>query len=63
MFGENAANLETFLFNFSGDLYGTNLSVALVDFLRPELSFDGLQALIDQMAIDCDQARRILSAP
>jgi riboflavin kinase/FMN adenylyltransferase len=63
MFGENAANLETFLFDFAGDLYGTNLSVALVDFLRPELSFDGLQALIDQMAIDCDQARRILSAP
>jgi riboflavin kinase/FMN adenylyltransferase len=63
MFGENAANLETFLFDFAGDLYGTNLSVALVDFLRPELSFDRLQALIDQMAIDCDQARRILSAP
>ncbi|MDG1936963.1 MAG: bifunctional riboflavin kinase/FAD synthetase [Paracoccaceae bacterium] len=63
MFGENAANLETFLFDFAGDLYGTNLSVALVDFLRPELSFDGLQALIDQMAVDCDQARRILSAP
>jgi riboflavin kinase/FMN adenylyltransferase len=63
MFGENTANLETFLFDFAGDLYGTHLSVALIDFLRPELKFDGLQELIDQMAIDCDQARKILSAP
>ena len=62
MFGENTANLETFVFDFSGDLYGTQLSVALVDFLRPELKFDGLQELIDQMAIDCDQARKILNA-
>ena len=61
MFGENKANLETFLFDFAGDLYGTHLSVALVDFLRPELKFDGLQKLIEQMAIDCDQARKILS--
>jgi riboflavin kinase/FMN adenylyltransferase len=38
------------------------MSVALVDFLRPELKFDGLQELIDQMAIDCNQARKILGA-
>jgi riboflavin kinase/FMN adenylyltransferase len=62
MFGENTANLETFVFDFSGDLYGTQLSVALVDFLRPELKFEGLQELIYQMAIDCGQARKILSA-
>jgi riboflavin kinase/FMN adenylyltransferase len=62
MFGQNTANLETFLFDFAGDLYGTRMSVALVDFLRPELKFDGLQELIDQMAIDCNQARKILGA-
>ena len=50
------------LFDFAGDLYGTRMSVALVDFLRPELKFDGLQELIDQMAIDCNQARKILGA-
>ena len=61
MFGENTPNLETFIFDFSGDLYGTHLSIALVEFLRPELKFDGLDPLIAQMAKDCDQAREILS--
>jgi riboflavin kinase / FMN adenylyltransferase len=62
MFGENRPNLETFLFDFKGDLYGQHLSVALIDFLRPELKFDGLPALITQMDADCTTARAILSA-
>lgn len=62
MFGENRPNLETFLFDFTGDLYGQHLSVALVDFLRPELKFDGLPALIAQMDADCARSRAILSA-
>jgi len=62
MFGENTPNLETFIFDFSGDLYGAKLSVGLVEFLRPELKFDGLQALIDQMEQDCRKACDILVA-
>jgi riboflavin kinase/FMN adenylyltransferase len=62
MFGENAPNLETYLLDFSGDLYGQHLSVAFVDFLRPELKFDGLPALVAQMEADCTRARDILSA-
>lgn len=61
MFGTNRPNLETFLFDFKGDLYGQQLSVALVDHLRPELKFDGLPGLITQMATDCTQAREILA--
>jgi riboflavin kinase/FMN adenylyltransferase len=61
MFGANLPNLETFIFDFTGDLYGHHLSVALVDYLRPELKFDGLPALMDQMAADCIRAREILS--
>lgn len=63
MFGENTPNLETFLFDFKGDLYGQRLSIAFVDYLRPEMKFDGLPALMTQMAADCDRARAILSAP
>jgi riboflavin kinase/FMN adenylyltransferase len=62
MFGENRPNLETFLFDFRGDLYGQHLSVALVEFLRPEIRFDGLDTLIRQMDADCAKARAILSA-
>lgn len=60
MFGENQANIETYLFDFSGDLYGANLSVALVEYLRPEMKFDGLDALIAQMDADCATCRQIL---
>jgi len=62
MFGVNQPNLETYLLDFEGDLYGQHLSVAFVDHLRPELTFDGLPALITQMAADTAEARRILSA-
>ncbi|MCR8547955.1 bifunctional riboflavin kinase/FAD synthetase [Salipiger sp. P9] len=62
MFGENRPNLETFIFDFSGDLYGATLSIGLVDYLRPEEKFDSLDALITQMEADCAQARAILAA-
>jgi riboflavin kinase / FMN adenylyltransferase len=61
MFGDNRPNLETYLFDFAGDLYGQHLSVALVEFLRPELTFGGLPALIAQMDTDSARARAILS--
>jgi len=61
MFGVNTANLETFLFDFSGDLYGATLSVALVEFLRPEATFDGLAALIAKMDGDSARARAVLA--
>lgn len=62
MFDGVVPNIETFVFDFSGDLYGATLSVGLVEFLRPELKFDGLETLIAQMDADCDQARDLLAA-
>jgi riboflavin kinase / FMN adenylyltransferase len=60
MFDGDHPNIETFIFDFSGDLYGATLSVGLVEFLRPEAKFDGLPALIVQMDADCARARKIL---
>ncbi|KNX41869.1 Riboflavin biosynthesis protein RibF [Roseovarius tolerans] len=62
MFQGEVPNLETFIFDFSGDLYDAPLSVALVDYLRPEETFDGLDSFIAQMDADCARARSILAA-
>ncbi|MEP3295629.1 MAG: bifunctional riboflavin kinase/FAD synthetase [Pseudoruegeria sp.] len=61
MFGTNTPNLETFLFDFKGDLYGATLSVAFVEYLRPEQKFESLDALVAQMDADCQKARSIMS--
>lgn len=61
MFDGEVPNLESYLFDFEGDLYGAALSVGLVEFLRPEAKFDSLDALVKQMDADCVQARDILA--
>ncbi|MEM7722969.1 MAG: bifunctional riboflavin kinase/FAD synthetase [Pseudomonadota bacterium] len=61
MFERAQPNLETFLFDFKGDLYGQTLSVGLVDFLRPEEKFDGLDDLIVQMDTDSAAAKAALA--
>jgi riboflavin kinase/FMN adenylyltransferase len=52
---------ETFLFDFSGDLYGRHLRVALVDFIRPDATFDSAEALVRQMREDEVRARDMLA--
>ncbi len=54
--------LETHLFDFSGDLYGKYLRVALVEHLRPERKFESFAALQQQIAADSQQAREYLAA-
>jgi riboflavin kinase/FMN adenylyltransferase len=49
--------LEPYFFDFSGDLYGQRIAVELHAFLRAEAKFDSLDALVAQMAKDCDEAR------
>ena len=59
-FGKLQENFEVHLFDFSGDLYGKTLRVTLVDFIRPEMKFAGLDHLKAQIAADGEAARRIL---
>jgi riboflavin kinase/FMN adenylyltransferase len=54
--------LETWLMDWSGDLYGQTLSVELVAWLRPEMKLDGLEALKAQIARDAEDARAALRA-
>jgi riboflavin kinase/FMN adenylyltransferase len=59
-FDNGAPLLETFLFDFSGDLYGKTIDVALIGWIRPEEKFDGIDALVEQMKVDSDRARDAL---
>jgi len=52
--------LEPYFFDFSGDLYGREVEVALHHFLRPEAKFDSVEALTQQMTQDCARARELL---
>lgn len=61
MFDGKRPNLEAFLIGFTGDLYGAELSVALISYLRPELKFDGLDGLVAQMGADVEEALRRLA--
>ena len=55
--------LEPYFFDFAEDLYGQEIEVAFHHFIRPEAKFDSLAALKVQMDADCDEARRVLTAP
>ena len=60
-FDNGAPLLEVFLFDFNGDLYGATLDVAFIAFIRDELKFDSVDALIDQMGNDVERSRSILT--
>ena len=54
--GGDFLGAETHIFDFSGDLYGTTVEVALLTFLRPERKFDSVEALSRQVHDDIEQA-------
>ncbi len=54
--------LEPYFFDFAEDLYGQNIEIEFHAFIRAEAKFDSMDALMAQMATDCDKARQILEA-
>lgn len=54
--------LEAHLIDFDGDLYGQPAHVRFIEHLRPELKFDSVDALVEQMGRDVDRCREILGA-
>jgi riboflavin kinase/FMN adenylyltransferase len=52
--------LETWLFDFDGDLYGKHMAVEFVYYIRSEAKLDGLDALKAQIAKDAEVARAVL---
>jgi len=54
--------IETYLIDFEGDLYGTELRVAFVERLRGEKRFASVEELIAQMRLDVEDAKRVCAS-
>ncbi|MCQ2519548.1 MAG: riboflavin kinase [Lachnospiraceae bacterium] len=57
---DNAVNAESYLYDFSGDLYGKDIIVELVEFRRPEMKFDSFEQLTNQMHQDMEAGQNFL---
>ena len=60
-FGGGEPALEAYLLDFAGDLYGKDVDVEFISFLRPDQTFATPEALADKMHEDCARARAVLA--
>ena len=60
-FGAYPLNLEVYFFGLDAEIYGEEVSVALIEFQRPEIKFANAQDLVDQMKRDCDRSQTDLA--
>tara|TARA_B100001094_G_C17930701_1_gene670599 strand:- start:98 stop:853 length:756 start_codon:yes stop_codon:yes gene_type:complete len=60
-FGKHLANLEVYIFDFSGNLYDQEVTVSLIEYQRDEIAYEDKSDLIMQMNKDCNLSRKILS--
>jgi riboflavin kinase/FMN adenylyltransferase len=58
--GDPQTRLETFIFDYAGDLYGQEIGIRLRHFLRADARFNGLEELKAAIAQDAEDARAIL---
>lgn len=59
-FGGGKRLIEAYILDFEGDLYGREITVEFVDYVRPELTFDEVDDLVETMARDVARTREIL---
>ncbi|AMM52042.1 riboflavin biosynthesis protein RibF [Rufibacter sp. DG15C] len=52
--------IEVHIFDFNGDLYGQDITLLFIGYIRPELKFDGLEALTQQLHQDQESALHLL---
>ena len=60
--GKSERILEIHLLDFEGDIYGKDIEVRFVRYLRPEQNFDSLEALVRQIELDVRQARELCAS-
>ena len=58
-FGAREVHAETFIIDFDGDLYGKDVRIYLLSYLREEQSFLSAEELISQIKLDTDKAKSL----
>ena len=53
--------MEIHLFNYSGDLYESDIIISFIDFIRKEKKFDGIESLKKQIEIDSAKAAELIN--
>jgi len=61
MFDIHQSPFEVHIFDFDHDIYGQKIEVALISHIRGQMTFEGLQELIDQMDMDSKEAKKALA--
>lgn len=59
-FNDTTRTVEVYIFDFAQDIYGQTLTLEFVEYLRPEMKFNGIEALVAQISHDAGQARTLL---
>ncbi|MGC9324810.1 MAG: bifunctional riboflavin kinase/FAD synthetase [Desulfomonilia bacterium] len=59
-FGDAGTSIEAFIFDLDRDLYGREITIEFIEFIRGEIKFADKEYLIEQIALDCEQAQDIL---
>jgi riboflavin kinase/FMN adenylyltransferase len=54
--------LEIYLLDFDRDIYGKDLELRFIRYLRPEKKFENVDALVQQIESDVQQARKLAAA-
>ena len=57
----DSPRIEAHLLNFDRDLYGQNVTLEFLEYLRPELRFPSVEALLAQIVNDIDRAKEIFA--
>jgi riboflavin kinase / FMN adenylyltransferase len=60
--GGDSRTIEVHLFDFQEDIYGEHLEIQVMHYLRPEMKFDNISALVQQLHADQGAARQYLGA-
>lgn len=60
-FGDGALLIEAYILDFDDDVYGEDLTVEFVEYLRPELKFEGVGDLVVAIQQDVARCREILA--